>query len=155
MSYVEQPDFKSWTIQGATAATSAQIATCIDERIKAYTEDNITGRELHALWILDFEFFSNTEYKNTTIQTRLLRDFLRSRNVFVPRKGHSIAVELPKAQHATWEAIPEACLHEIKEKHRPISTVSKSSSTFRSDSARSQGDTLISNNNSFFSLMKI
>ena len=101
MSYIEEPDFKPWTTQDATAATSAQISTYIDERIQANTEDNIAGRKLHVLWILDFESFSDTEYKKTTIQTRLLRDFLRSRNVFVPRKGHSIAVELLKAQHAT------------------------------------------------------
>ncbi|RKF80151.1 hypothetical protein GcM3_048038, partial [Golovinomyces cichoracearum] len=120
MSNTESPEFMPWTIKDVSTSTSTQIARYIEERIQVYVEDNISGRELHELWTLDFESFSSVEYKKTTAQTKALRDFLRSRNVFIPRKGHSIANELLKAQTISWARMPDEYLHEVDEKHRPI-----------------------------------
>ncbi|TQS35752.1 hypothetical protein Golomagni_03819 [Golovinomyces magnicellulatus] len=75
---IEEIEFKPWTIKEATEANSTDVANNIKTRIDIYTDDNIYGRELHALWSSDFKNFSITEYKKTTPQTKALRDFLRS-----------------------------------------------------------------------------
>ncbi|RKF79342.1 hypothetical protein GcM1_203028, partial [Golovinomyces cichoracearum] len=116
---------------------------------------NISGRELHELWTLDFESFSSVEYKKTTAQTKALRDFFRSRNVFIPRKGHSIANELLKAQTISWACMPDEYLHEVDEKHRPINLSSKSINTLHPDSTRIQVEANTTNSYSFINLMKL
>ncbi|RKF96000.1 hypothetical protein GcM1_044002, partial [Golovinomyces cichoracearum] len=108
----EEIEFKPWTLKEATDATSTEIAKYIEDRIHVYVDDNIYGRELHALWSLDFKDFSIIEYKKTTPQTKALREFLRSRNVLVPRTGQSIAVELLKSWLIQWPPMLDDCLHE-------------------------------------------
>ncbi|RKF63085.1 putative glycosyl [Erysiphe neolycopersici] len=122
---------------------------------KESNEDNISERKLHELWNLDFEFFSSVEYKKTTAQTKALRDFFRSRNMFIPRKGYSIATELLKAQTTSWAPMPDEYLHEIDEKHWSINFSSKSTNTLYPDSTRTRVEANTTNSYSFIDLMKI
>ncbi|RKF81591.1 hypothetical protein GcM3_034027, partial [Golovinomyces cichoracearum] len=122
---LEEPEFSPWTLKDVSAATGTQVTSYISSRMEAYTEETMSGSELHALWASDFEFFSEVEYKKSTIQTRALRDFFRSRNVLVLKKGLSIATELVKAQRAQWEPMPIEYQHEFLDKFRPIFPISK------------------------------
>ena len=106
----EEIEFKPWTLKQAAEATSTNIPNYIETRINVYTDDNIYGRELHALWSLDFKNFSITEYKKTTSQTKALRDFLRSRNVLIMRTGQPIASELLRSRLANWQPMPDDCI---------------------------------------------
>ncbi|RKF84297.1 hypothetical protein GcM1_123008 [Golovinomyces cichoracearum] len=80
-------------LEEASVATGTRIKSYINNRMEAYTEDTISGSELHALWASDYEFFSDVKYKKSNIQTRALRDFLRSRNMLVLKKGLLIVTE--------------------------------------------------------------
>ncbi|TQS35090.1 hypothetical protein Golomagni_04500 [Golovinomyces magnicellulatus] len=97
--FPEQTEFIPWNLKEAS--------------IGVYKEESISGRELHALWSIDFEFFSTVEYKKAILQTRTLRDFLRARNLFVLKTGQSIATELLKAKQAQWEPMPSEYQHEV------------------------------------------
>ncbi|RKF83155.1 hypothetical protein GcC1_006048, partial [Golovinomyces cichoracearum] len=132
------------------------IAKYIEDRINVYVDDNIYGRELHALWSLDFKDFNIIEYKKTTPQTKALRDFLRSRNVLVPRTGQSIAVELLKSRLTQWQPMPDDCLHEVKENFRPINPITKQYTICNQNHPRPRYDpTVNSSSQSFINLMKI
>ncbi|RKF57977.1 putative glycosyl, partial [Golovinomyces cichoracearum] len=124
--------------------------------INVYVDDNIYGRELHALWSLDFKDFNIIEYKKKTSQTKALRDFLRSCNVLLPRTGQSIAVELLKPRLTQWQPMPDDCLHEVKENFRPIYPITKQYAISSQNHPRPRYDpTVNSSSQSFINLMKI
>ncbi|KAI6245294.1 hypothetical protein HI914_06804 [Erysiphe necator] len=152
----KEAEFKSWTFKEATEATSTDIAKYIENRIENYDDNNIYGRELHVLWISDFELFSITDYKKTSSQTKALRNFLRSRNVFIPRTGQSIAYELLKSRLTQWQPMPDDCLHEVNEKFRPITSIGKLFPTSIQGFSRPRYDAIVNTSSqSLINLMRI
>ncbi|TQS37681.1 hypothetical protein Golomagni_01836, partial [Golovinomyces magnicellulatus] len=84
-------DFTSWTANKVNNASATDITNYINERLAEYEDENLYVGELHGYFRIDFQDFTVTARKKTTEPTKLLREFLRKRSVFIP-KGRAIQI---------------------------------------------------------------
>ena len=78
----EAGDFVPWTIEEANKASAQQVSEYISNRIHDYDDEKKGGSLLHDYFVHDFQNFNETIFRKVP-DLKPLRDYLRSRDVFV------------------------------------------------------------------------
>ena len=107
-----------WTAEEAERATGKEVIEYINDRKKEYETMNLHGIELFEYWRADFENFGPTTYKRTTDRTRVLRDYLLSRGVWIPKNRKPIADNLITSAKS-WTPWPASSEPQIQTQNQP------------------------------------
>ena len=86
-----------WTAEEVENAQRQEISQYIESRIDEYTASELKGLDLFEYWKADFENFTAATYKRTTSATKVLRDFLRQNNVYIPKNRLAIGEQLVRS----------------------------------------------------------
>lgn len=126
MSTSKQQDLKDvepivWSSNQANTASVNEIENYISDALELYKEENLFGSNLFEMWKIQFENWgTSTTWKVKTAHFKLLREFLRSRNVFIPKFGLHIGQQLSKSLIEGWKQMPDDQMPDVEMTYRPV-----------------------------------
>ncbi|RKF83200.1 putative glycosyl transferase, partial [Golovinomyces cichoracearum] len=110
-----------WSSNQANTASVFDIEGYISDALKLYKEEDLFGSDLFEMWKIQFENWGvSTTWKVKTTHFKLLREFLRSRNVFIPKFGLHIGQQLSKSLNEGWKQMPDDQMPDVEMIYRPV-----------------------------------
>ncbi|POS82409.1 hypothetical protein EPUL_005813 [Erysiphe pulchra] len=97
------------------------IKNISSDALEFYKKENLFGSDLFEMWKIQFENWGvATTWKVKTAHFKVLREFLRSRNVFIPKFGLQIGQQLSKSLLKGWKKMSADQMPGVEMTYRPV-----------------------------------
>ncbi|TQS34288.1 hypothetical protein Golomagni_05335 [Golovinomyces magnicellulatus] len=105
----------------STTNSKTQKILNLYDALKLYKEEDFFGSDLFEMWKIQFENWGvSTTWKVKTAHSKLLRELLRSKNVFIPKFGLHIGQQLSKSLNEGWKQMPDDQMPDVEMIYCPV-----------------------------------